>query len=96
MVIIGYYRLSGYWHTSRKFKRIENKISYEDKFQNNTCFENIFEFYLFDKKLRVEIFDALERIEIYFRTIIAHEIGRVDPLSYLDKNSFQKRFSTQC
>lgn len=87
---VGYYRLSGYWHTSRKFKLIENKIKYENKFQENTSFEKIFEFYLFDKRLRIELIDALERIEIYLRTIITHEIGRVDPLAYLDKKQFSK------
>lgn len=87
---VGYYRLSGYWHTSRKFKRVEKKIQHEDEFQKNTYFENIFEFYLFDKKLRVEFFDALERIEIYLRSIIAHELGRINPLAYLDKKQFSK------
>ncbi|MEZ9401141.1 Abi family protein [Vibrio cyclitrophicus] len=87
---VGYYRLSGYWHTSRKFSYIEHKIQYDNKFQANTCFENIFEFYLFDKRLRVEFTDALERIEIYLRTIIAHEIGRINPTAYLDKKQFSK------
>lgn len=87
---VGYYRLSGYWHTSRKFDFVETKIQHENEFQRNTCFENIFEFYLFDKRLRVELTDALERIEIYLRTIIAHEIGRADPLAYLDKKQFSK------
>jgi abortive infection bacteriophage resistance protein len=87
---VGYYRLSGYWHTSRKFVHIENGIQYKNEFQANTCFENIFEFYLFDKRLRVEFTDALERIEIYLRTIIAHEIGRINPLAYLDKKQFSK------
>ena len=38
--------------------------------------------YLFDKKLRQLMLDAIERIEIYIRTVIAHEIGRLDPLAY--------------
>ncbi|OPX55825.1 Abortive infection bacteriophage resistance protein [Oceanospirillum multiglobuliferum] len=87
---VGYYRLSGYWHTSRKFSYVDNKIKHQNEFQANTYFENIFEFYLFDKRLRVEFTDALERIEIYLRTIIAHEIGRTDPLAYLDKKQFSK------
>lgn len=87
---VGYYRLSGYWHTSRKFKYVQKRIQHEDEFQKNTSFENIFEFYLFDKKLRVELFDALERIEIYLRTIIAHELGRIHPLAYLDIKQFSR------
>ena len=87
---VGYYRLSGYWHTSRRFQKTDHGLAYEDKFQTNTSFEDIFNFYLFDKRLRVEFTDALERIEIYFRTIIAHEIGRIDPLAYLDTKQFSK------
>ncbi|MGR5187089.1 Abi family protein [Photobacterium damselae] len=87
---VGYYRLSGYWHTSRRFHFVEGKIQHENEFQANTSFENIFEFYLFDKRLRLEFTNALERIEIYLRTIIAHEIGRIDPLAYLDKKQFSK------
>jgi len=87
---VGYYRLSGYWYTSQKFTRVDGKIKHENIFQKNTCFENIFEFYLFDKMLRIEFTNALERIEIYLRTIIAHEIGRLNPLAYLDKKQFSK------
>lgn len=87
---VGYYRLSGYWHTSRKFERNGKNIKYENKFQPHTNFENIFKFYLFDKQLRIEFTNALERIEIYLRTIIAHEIGRIAPLAYLDKKQFSK------
>ncbi|EJI2332304.1 Abi family protein [Vibrio cholerae] len=87
---VGYYRLSGYWHTSRKFERNGNTIKYFNNFQENTCFEDIFEFYLFDKRLRIEFTDALERIEIYLRTIIAHEIGRIAPLAYLDRKQFTR------
>jgi abortive infection bacteriophage resistance protein len=38
----------------------------------------------------MEFADALERIEIFLRTIIAHEIGRINPLAYLDKKQFSK------
>lgn len=87
---VGYYRLSGYWHTSREFSYVGGNIVHKNSFQKGTTFENIFEFYLFDKRLRIEFTDALERIEIYLRTIIAHEIGRLDPLAYLDKKQFTK------
>lgn len=87
---VGYYRLSGYWHTSRKFKFVEQKIQHENEFQANTCFDKIFQFYLFDKCLRIELTDALERIEVYLRTIIGHEIGRINPTAYLDKKQFSK------
>jgi abortive infection bacteriophage resistance protein len=85
---VGYYRLSGYWHSARTYS-VENRIlSFHNQFQPNTLFEDIFSFYLFDKRMRQEFMSAIERIEIFFRTIIAHELGRVTPLAYKDKSLF--------
>lgn len=86
---VGYYRLSGYWHPSRTYNRSsQRQITYNNQFQSNTHFEAIFNFYLFDKALRQEFMSAIERIEIYFRTIIAHEMGRISPLAYENKSLF--------
>ena len=94
---IGYYRLSGFWYPCRKGKRDENgdyvkdpksKLPIrEDNFQDGTDFNLITDLYLFDKKLRQLMLDAIERIEIHVRSVIAHEVGRFDPLAYL-KTSF--------
>ncbi|EKS7780437.1 Abi family protein [Edwardsiella piscicida] len=88
---VGYYRLSGYWHSARTYDYSTSsrpQRNYHNQFQPNTCFESIFRFYLFDKALRQEFMNAIERIEIYFRTIIAHEMGRISPLAYEDKSLF--------
>jgi abortive infection bacteriophage resistance protein len=91
---VGYYRLSGYWHTSQKYSFPAPKTKQIfSEFQNNTTFDSVFNFYLFDKSLRLELTCALERIEIYLRTIIAHELGRIDPMAHKDKKNFSK-FST--
>lgn len=88
---IGYYRLSGYWHVARRSKVREDRTrEYLNEFREGTSFNAIYNFYLFDKKLRLELLDALERIEVYFRTVIAHELGRNDPLCHLDKLNFSK------
>ena len=93
---VGYYRLSGYWGASLKYVRVApKKIEKLSEFQENTTFESIFEFYLFDKKLRLELTCALERIEIYLRTIIAHELGRIHPLAHLNKKNFSKFATNQ-
>nr|WP_312204300.1 Abi family protein [Pseudomonas monteilii] len=88
---VGYYRLSGYWSPALKYKYIAPG-NYEklNEFKENTSFESIFDFYLFDKKLRLELMCAIERIEVYLRTIIAHELGRHNPLAYLDKKNLSK------
>lgn len=92
---VGYYRLSGYWHSSRRFRIDEGdagKVRHNlDEFQAGTTFESVFRFYLMDKALRLLLCDALERIEVHLRTIIAHELGRHDPLAYLKHSYFTKK-----
>jgi abortive infection bacteriophage resistance protein len=41
---------------------------------------------LFDKKLRLLMLDAIERIEIHIRSVIAHELGYHNPLAYQDSS----------
>lgn len=92
---VGYYRLSGYWSPALKYIRNEDGgYDKSNDFQANTSFDSIFSFYLFDKKLRQEISCAIERIEIYLRTIIAHELGRTDPLAHENKKNFSKFATT--
>ncbi len=80
---IGYYRLSGFWYTCREFQNdLIGDIVRKDSFQKDIDFNDIIQLYLFDKKLRLLMIDAIERIEIYIRSIIAHEIGSYDPLAY--------------
>ena len=88
---IGYYRLSGFWYPCRcpKFSNDGSFIKdsktglpvRDDIFQDNIHFDNIIKLYIFDKKLRQLMLDGIERIEIYMRNIIAHEIGKHDPMA---------------
>lgn len=89
---VGYYRLSGYFYPSRNYSiNPETRIkSVHSAFRANTRFDDVFEYYLMDKKMRTLLLDAIERIEIFFRTIISHEIGRISPLAYLDVRQFSK------
>jgi abortive infection bacteriophage resistance protein len=69
---ISYYRLAGYWWPMQadKVKHI---------FKSKSTFENVIAIYNFDRELRILIFDAIERIEIAFRTkltyYLSHEIS---------------------
>jgi len=103
---IGYYRLSGYWYTFRDLSGIccplekpkgkkkdgAQKISL-DSFTDGATFENAVKLYVFDKKLRLLVLDALERIEIAFRVEIAHLLGEREAFAYLDKEQFYPAFS---
>ncbi|SDU38449.1 Abi family protein [Desulfobacula phenolica] len=83
---IGYYRLSGFWYPCREFKNASNGDIRKDSFQKDINFNDIIRLYLFDKNLRLLMIDAIERIEIYIRSIIAHELGQYDPLAYKSIN----------
>ncbi|WP_257217127.1 Abi family protein [Pseudomonas syringae] len=91
---VGYYRLSGFWFPAREFVRdqhgqvtisnVTQKPVRQDAFAAGTSFDSVVDLYLFDKKLRQLMLDAIERIEIHMRSIIAHEVGFHDPQAYLE------------
>jgi abortive infection bacteriophage resistance protein len=63
---ISYYRLSAYWYTFLQNPKIDHR------FIAGTTFEKAIDTYVFDRKLRLLIFDEIERIEIALRTTIIH------------------------
>lgn len=91
---IGYYRLSGFWFPCREIQRDPNgnrvmhprfkQIIRRNRFQAGTNFNDVVQLYLFDKKLRLLMMDAIERVEIHVRAIVAHEVGAHNPLAYQD------------
>ncbi|WP_353573117.1 Abi family protein [Candidatus Albibeggiatoa sp. nov. BB20] len=98
---VGYYRLSGYWYICREIIRDQNNEvlfssknipARHDQFIIGTSFDTIFDLYLFDKKLRQLMLDAIERIEVYIRSIIAHELGFSDPLAYKKEKFIHPKF----
>lgn len=106
---IGYYRLSGYWYPFRQRSgpvallssgggrpakaktRVETLIL--DEFKPGATFENAVDLYVFDKKLRLLVMDALERIEIALRVDISHVLGGLDRFAYLRPELFHENFS---
>lgn len=90
---VGYYRLSGFWYTSRLITTNDEGLSRRtDNFLEGTTFEHAYDLYMFDKNLRLLMIDALERIEINVRSVIAHEVGRTNPLAYKMRNCINPRF----
>lgn len=76
---IGYYRLSGYSYAFRK-------SATDDNFIEGTDFRDIIELYKFDRKLKLLLLDAIERIEIALRGCIAYCLTKKS-VSYLDDDS---------
>jgi len=105
---IGYYRLSGYWFPFRersevccplaatdgkKYKRGSTDRIALDDFKPGASFQNAVDLYVFDKKLRLLVMDALERIEIGLRVDISHSLGKKDPFAYLNPDALYDGFA---
>lgn len=95
---IGYYRLSGYWYPFRHFKPENNtasgsiEIKAQNQFIDNTQFIDAVNLYLFDKKLRLLLTDALERIEVSLRVDIAYLLGQRSTFAHIEINQFHPSF----
>lgn len=85
---IGYYRLSGYMFPFQKMMGNENTHIFEE----GTTYATIKEHYIFDRKLRLHILDAIERIEISLRVAIISRMSNLqkDAFWYLNSNYFTK------
>ena len=82
---ISYYRLAGYWWPLQSDKK--NHL-----FKPNSTFETVMKIYGFDQELRVLLFDAIEKIEIAFRTRLSNEMcNEVDPWWFEDPNNFNNK-----
>ena len=96
---IGYYRLSAYWYPFRHFEVVQDAESKRprsvstDTFVANTHFTDAAELYLFDKKLRLLLTDALERIEVSLRVNIAYHLGRHDTFGHIHESALNPSFT---
>jgi abortive infection bacteriophage resistance protein len=84
----GYYRLSAYWYPFREI--VAGKRT--DTFLPGSRFENAVDLYRFDKKFKLVLLDAIERVEIAARVEVAMVLGRRDPFAYLDSRRFRPEF----
>jgi abortive infection bacteriophage resistance protein len=95
---IGYYRLAGYAFSMRSYKNItlpNGKASREtfENFRNGSRLCDVVDLYVFDKKLRMLMLDAIERVEIALRIDIAHHFGEIDPHFHRNAARFHHTFS---
>lgn len=92
---IGYYRLVGYWFPLR-VPTPGSDVRRSDDFLDGASFELAEALYEFDRKLRLLVLDAIERVEVAVRVDIAHLLGRRHRRAHestvqLDANFCQKR-----
>ncbi len=82
---IGYFRLAGY---ALPFQLNYNADGTHE-FLPNTRFEDVVDLYVFDRKLRLLVIDALERIEVAVRATISWQMSeRIGAHWYLDGTPF--------
>lgn len=72
---ISYYRLSAYMIPFKKITTINGRNQYCDKFIPNITWRKVYDLYVFDRKLRLLVFDAIERLEIAIRTQIIYQLS---------------------
>jgi len=65
---ISYFRLQGFWWEFQKDKG-------KHEFHEGVRFEDVIQLYTFDRKLRLLVFDALERIEIALRAKLVYYLS---------------------
>ncbi|MGH7971899.1 MAG: Abi family protein, partial [Limisphaerales bacterium] len=85
---VSYYRLSGYLHPFRQ-RDASGKVL--DNFVVGTTFDQVWRRYNFDRRLRIIILDAIERIEVAVRTrIIYHFVTAHGPFGHLDRKNLPR------
>ena len=85
---VGYYRFTAYLHPYR-LRNSDGSLA--DNYQKGSSLEKVWDTYLFDRRLRLLLLDAIERIEVAFRCSIAyyHTEG-TSPFSYACPSYFPK------
>lgn len=79
---VNYFRLSGYWYPYRA-QDPKNSGTLLDSFKADTNFTDVWNRYVFDRRLRLLVLDAVERIEIATRASIAyHHAHNHGPFGY--------------
>ena len=69
---VSYYRLSAYMLPYRVLDASGNHL---DQFVSGATWDDIYNLYKFDRKLRLLVFDAIERIEIALRTQMIYQLS---------------------
>lgn len=87
---ISYYRLSAYWYP---FRIINEHGKQSSQMLLATTYENVIELYEFDRKLRLLVLDAIERIEVAIRTRITYHMAHTyGAFAHTDPRNFHPKF----
>ena len=88
---VSYSRLKGYWIPSED--RASGKAS---KFSAHNRFEDVFDLYFFDRKLRLIVMDAIEWVEVALRTKWIDHMGiNYGEFGYMDRERYKGRTDSE-
>lgn len=94
---VGYYRLTGYLYPFCASKPIvddgRERIRVLSVYREGTSVEDAARLIAFDRKLRLLVLDAVERIEVALRTQIGHTVGRLGAFAHEDAATFVSAFT---
>ncbi|MVW70598.1 Abi family protein [Bordetella sp. 15P40C-2] len=96
---IGYYRLSAYWYPLRQTVLLQTagspKVAVQraDAFRPGSSFEQVLALYVFDKRLRLLVLDAIERIEVALRVDVSYRLGERDPFAHMNPAMLHGNFA---
>ena len=87
---VNYYRLSGYWFPFR------DQGSAGDLFKSGTTFDAVWMRYVFDRRLRLLMIDAIERIEVAVRGQLSYRHAhRYDAFAYAESPTSLPKMSPE-
>ena len=94
---IGYYRLTGYLHPFRQnIVEISDdgttSITLLNSYEPGTTLDQVIALVDYDRRLRLLMLDAVERIEISVRMRIGYTLGKRSPFAHLDSATFEENF----
>jgi abortive infection bacteriophage resistance protein len=83
---IGYYRLAAYWYQFRVIEKPDDagEVSRSEEFHAGASFAQARDLWQFDRRLRLLLLEAVERIEVALRVRISHRLGEDSPFGHLD------------
>lgn len=96
---IGYYRLKSYWFPFRETEVVTPSggrpvTRVLETFRPGTEFRHGVDLYVFDKRLRLLLSDAIERIEVALRVDVAHTLGARHAYAHLDASCLDPKRAT--
>lgn len=87
---INYYRLRAYW-LPFEASELSHAVEGEHLFEPDTDFDAVVSLYVFDRKLRLMLLEAIERVEIAIRTHWAQVLAdKYGSHAYLNQDVFHK------